>query len=76
MNALAQSIYSKKPLHFREGQKCQNRQKWSYKGLNWVSRTVLYPDNDDIGIFGKFVLESKKAHFVRKCLILSILIIL
>ena len=63
-------------MHFREGKTGQNRQKWYYKGLNWVSRAVLSPVNDDVGIFGKFVLESKKAHFVRKCLILSILIIL
>ena len=47
-------VYSqklKKPLHFREGVKCQNRQKWFFMGLNWVSKAVLTPDYDDIGIF-------------------------
>ena len=46
------SIYHEnKPVHFREGVKCQDRQKWFCKGLNWVSRTVLSPDYDDKDIF-------------------------
>ena len=37
------------------------------EGLNWVSRAVLSPDNDDIGIFWKFILEHmKKASFCKK----------
>ena len=46
--AIYQKIQSlqKNPLHFRKVVKCQNRQ-----GLNWVSRTVLSPDNYDVGIF-------------------------
>ena len=46
-------FFLKKPLHFKEEVKCQNRQKWFYKGLNWVSRAVLSPDDDDVGIFLK-----------------------
>ena len=46
-------VLEKKPLYFREGVQCQNRQKWFYKGLNWISRAVLSPDNNDIGIFLK-----------------------
>ena len=45
--------FIKKLMHFREGVKCQYRQKWSQKGLNWVSMAVLYQDNDDVGLFLK-----------------------
>ena len=37
-----------------------NCQKWFYKGLNLVSRTVLSPDNDYVDIFLKFILEHMK----------------
>ena len=58
---------TKKLLHFREGVKCQNRHKWLYKGLNWVSGTVLTPDSYDIGNFWKFILEHmKKVSFCKK----------
>ena len=35
-------------------------QKWSYKGLNWVSRAVLSADYDGVSIFDKRNLECKK----------------
>ena len=41
------------------------------EGANWVCRAVLSPDNDDIGIFWKFILEHMKK--ASSCKILSIL---
>ena len=47
-------------MHFREGVKYQNHQKLFKKGLNWVSRAVLSPDKDNVGIFKIGILKHMK----------------
>ena len=47
-------------MHFRERVKYQNHQKLFKKGLNWVSRAVLSPDKDNVGIFKIVILKHMK----------------
>ena len=64
---------SKKPLHFREGKKCQKPQKWSQKELILVSRAVLSTDKDDVEFFENFYWNMwKKSSYMHKYMISSI----
>ena len=57
---LLKILSTKKPLHFREGKKCQNPKKWSYKELNWVSRAVLSTDKDDVDFLKMYTKTFEK----------------
>ena len=41
-------FFTKKPLHFRKGVKCQRPKNGPKKDLHWVSRVVLSTNNNDI----------------------------